>query len=115
MIALCSNCFCRWFSLQKPEKIYLDNPNLLIFKNSDIGTIRETFFINQLAKKFTILAPEQGNFLVDEKYLFEVGGKSKKFKQIKDISDSFVAADNIEIGFGNKIPLWLFGFMYWYE
>jgi len=99
-------------SLQKPEKIYLDNPNLLIFKNSDIGTIRETFFINQLAKKFTIIAPEQGDFLVDEKYLFEVGGKSKKFKQIKDIADSFVAADNIEIGFGNKIPLWLFGFMY---
>jgi hypothetical protein len=52
------------------------------------------------------------DFTVDERYIFEVGGKNKSFKQIKDISDSFVVADDIEIGFGNKIPLWLFGFVY---
>ena len=50
--------------------------------------------------------------LVDEKYTIEIGGKNKNFNQIKDISHSFIVADDIEIGFGNKIPLWLFGFLY---
>jgi len=99
-------------SLQKPDKIYLDNPNLYIYKNANIGTIRETFFINQLSKSHDIVAPKQGDFLVDNKYTFEVGGKSKGFEQIKDLPNSFVVADDIEIGFGNKIPLWLFGFLY---
>ena len=54
----------------------------------------------------------RGDFLVDEKYIFEIGGKNKSFKQIKDMDNSFVVADDIEIGFGNKIPLWLFGFLY---
>ena len=53
-----------------------------------------------------------GDFLVDEKYLVEVGGKNKSFKQIKDLPDSYVAADDIEAGFGAKVPLWLFGFLY---
>jgi hypothetical protein len=55
---------------------------------------------------------DKGDFLVDEKYIFEIGGKNKSFEQIKDIQNSFVVADDIEIGFGNKIPLWLFGFLY---
>jgi hypothetical protein len=50
--------------------------------------------------------------MVEEKYLFEIGGKSKSFKQIKDLPNSFMVTDDIEVGFGNKIPLWLFGFMY---
>jgi len=56
--------------------------------------------------------PTKGDFLVNEKFTFEIGGKNKSFKQIKDISNSFVVADDIEIGSGNKIPLWLFGFLY---
>jgi hypothetical protein len=53
-----------------------------------------------------------GDFLVQDKYIFEVGGKDKNFNQIKDIENSFIVADNIEVGFGNKIPLWLMGFLY---
>ena len=99
-------------SIEKPEKIYLDNSNLLFTSKADIGTIRETFFMNQVSKEYELIAPKQGDFLVDEKYLFEVGGKNKSFKQIKDMENSFIAADEIERGFGNKIPLWLFGFLY---
>jgi hypothetical protein len=58
------------------------------------------------------LASKKGDFLVDGKYLFEIGGKSKGFNQIKELPDSYVVADDIEVGFGNKIPLWLFGFLY---
>jgi hypothetical protein len=55
---------------------------------------------------------DKGDFLVDEKYTFEIGGASKNFKQIKDVKNSFVVADDIEVGYGAKIPLWLFGFLY---
>jgi len=55
---------------------------------------------------------DRGDFLLDEKYIFEIGGKSKGFEQIKDISDSYIAADELEIGFNRKIPLYLFGFLY---
>jgi hypothetical protein len=60
----------------------------------------------------SIFSSKVGDFLVDEQYIFEIGGKNKSFEQIKDIPNSFVVADDIEIGFGNKIPLWLFGFLY---
>ncbi|MCH9739825.1 MAG: AAA family ATPase [Epsilonproteobacteria bacterium] len=98
----------------KPDKIYLNNPNLnyAYCKNSKIGTIREVFFANQLQMLHSLSIPVKGDFLVDERYLFEIGGKNKSFKQIKDIPNSFVVADDIETGFGNKIPLWLFGFLY---
>ena len=99
-------------SIEKPEKIYLDNPNLLFTSKADTGTIRETFFINQLSKDHEVVAPKSGDFLVDEKYTFEIGGKNKSFHQIKDMPNSFVASDDIERGFTNRIPLWLFGFLY---
>ena len=99
-------------SIEKPEKIYLDNTNLLFTTKADIGTVRETFFMNQLSKGHQLIAPKQGDFLVDEKFTFEVGGKNKGFKQIKDMNHSFVASDEIERGFGNRVPLWLFGFLY---
>lgn len=98
----------------KPDKIYLNNPNLnyAYCKDAKIGTIREVFFANQLQMLHTLSIPTKGDFLVDDKYLFEIGGKNKSFKQIKDIPNSFVVADDIETGFRNKIPLWLFGFLY---
>ena len=98
----------------KPSKLYLNNTNLLYAycDNIEIGTIRETFFTNQLKTNHKINYSKIGDFLVDEKYIFEIGGKNKSFKQIKDIENSFVIADDIEVGFGNKIPLWLFGFLY---
>jgi hypothetical protein len=77
-----------------------------------VGSIREEFFLNMLTFKHKVHYPKKGDFLIDEKYTFEIGGKDKSFKQIKDMQNSFVAADDIEIGFGAKIPLYLFGFLY---
>jgi len=68
--------------------------------------------MNQLSCKHEILYPKKGNFLIDNKYLFEVGGQSKNKKQINGIENSFIAADGIEYGYENKIPLWMFGFLY---
>jgi len=102
-------------SLQKPDKIYFDNPNFTYALQSDanIGAVRETFFINQLTNSGNeISLSKDGDFLVKEKSIFEVGGKNKSFEQIKGLENSYLALDEIEIGFGKKIPLWLFGFLY---
>ena len=95
----------------KPSKLYLNNTNLSFAycENQEVGTLREQFFSNQVKD---VKYSKIGDFLLDEKYIIEVGGKDKSFKQIKDIENSFVVADDIEVGFGNKVPLWLFGFLY---
>ena len=100
--------------VQKPAKIYLNNTNLLYAycENSEIGTVRETFFANQVASQYRIHISKQGDFVLSKKYTIEIGGKEKGFNQIKDVRDSYIAADNIKISFGNKVPLWLFGFLY---
>jgi len=101
--------------LSKPSKIFLGNPNLAFAlgeNNLNEGNLRETFFFNQLSAVSKVCAAAKGDFTVNRKYIFEVGGKGKKFTQIAGIPDSFIAADDIEMGFGNKIPLWLFGFLY---
>ena len=100
--------------LVKPAKIYMNNTNLIYAYGDDCkaGTIRETFFANQLRVKHRLNIPKQGDFIVDDKFIFEVGGKNKSFEQIKDVSGSYIAADEIEVGSGNKIPLWLFGLLY---
>lgn len=101
--------------LQKPDKLFLENTNLafmLAKNNANKGNLRETFFLNQLSAVHTVAYPKIGDFIVDDKYLFEVGGQYKTQKQIEGIKDSHIAADDIEYGFGNKIPLWLFGFLY---
>jgi len=101
--------------LQKPTKLYLNNTNLMFILQNDsvnIGTLREIFFANQLKYKHTLSLPQFGDFLIDNKYIIEIGGKDKSFKQIEGIENAYVAADDIEFGFGNKIPLWLFGFLY---
>ncbi|MDP3120666.1 MAG: AAA family ATPase [Sulfuricurvum sp.] len=98
--------------LEKPEKIYLSNTNLLSITTPEIGTVRETFFLNVLNILHEVTYPQKGDFLVDNTYLFEIGGKNKGFTQIKDIENSFVASDDIEVGYKNKIPLWIFGFLY---
>ena len=97
----------------KPEKIYLNNTNLHYgyCSEAQIGTIREVFFMS-MNFEHNITIPKKGDFLINDKYTFEVGGKNKGFKQIRDVQNSFVVADDIEIGSGNKIPLWLFGFLY---
>lgn len=101
--------------INKPEKIYLNNPNLvntLSDIQSNQGTLRETFFINQLQVLHNINWSAKSDFLVDNKYTFEIGGKNKTRKQIAGIENAWVAADNIEYAQQNKIPLWLFGFLY---
>lgn len=102
-------------NLSRPEKIYCANSNLMhaMVSNPNAGTIRETFFVNQLRSMgHAVNCPEQGDFLVDGSLLFEVGGEKKRFTQIKDIPSSYVVSDNLEVGYGNRIPLWLFGFLY---
>ncbi len=102
-------------SLNKPDKIWLHNTNLnyaFASKQPDIGNLRETFFLSQLSNLHQINLPKQGDFLVDKKYVFEIGGKSKQNKQIDTLENAFIAKDMIEIGALNQIPLWLFGFLY---
>ena len=101
--------------LSKPEKLFLGDTNLMnaLVPHPNSGAIRETMFASQLrAANHKVVAPLTGDFLVDGKYLFEIGGPGKGFDQIKDIPNSFVVQDGVETGFGNKIPLWLFGFLY---
>jgi hypothetical protein len=76
------------------------------------GTLRETFFANQLTAVARLTIPEQGDFLVNDQYCFEVGGKHKTNDQIKGVENAALALDGIEIGFKNTLPLWLFGFLY---
>lgn len=100
--------------LVNPEKIYLGNTNLMyaLSPKIEVGTLRETFFIDQCASVGTVQMPPKGDFLVNDKYLFEVGGDSKSFDQIADIPDSYLAIDGIETGYGARIPLWMFGLLY---
>lgn len=104
----------RFKSMQKPDKLYLANTTLFssLCLEHKIGTIRESFFASQVSVKSSLYYVDKGDFLVDEKYTVEIGGKNKGFEQIKDIDNSFVVADGLEVGFKNKLPLWLFGFLY---
>lgn len=101
--------------LAKPEKVYLHHPNLLYTLspgNTNAGTLRESFFYNQVNNTEKVKFAKKGDFTVNNRLVFEVGGKDKNFDQIKEIPNSYIAADDIEYGFGHKIPLWLFGFLY---
>ena len=109
--------------MSKPEKLFMQNTNIsyALTKKVDIGSAREAFFVNQIKNYFAsqnrfideaIFVAKKGDFWVDATYTFEIGGKNKSFKQIKDMKNSYVGADDIEVGFKNKIPLWLFGFLY---
>lgn len=101
-------------NLSRPDKIYINNPTMMyaLTPKVDTGTLRETFFCNQLSQDHDVRYPKAGDFLVDRKYLFEVGGKGKNFDQIKDIPNSYLAVDNTEVGHRNRIPLWMFGLLY---
>jgi hypothetical protein len=101
--------------LQKPDKIYLENTNFqyaLASKNTEKGSIRETFLVNQLSYQYQVEYVDQGDFLIDRTYTLEVGGSGKTKKQIQGIPNSFIVSDDLEYGTGTKIPLWMFGFLY---
>ncbi|NCO02317.1 MAG: AAA family ATPase [Epsilonproteobacteria bacterium] len=109
--------------MAKPEKLFMQNTNIsyAITASLDTGSAREAFFVNQIKNALfsqtrliddRIFSSKKGDFLVNDKYTFEVGGKNKDFSQIKDIKNSYLVLDDIEVGYGAKIPLWLFGFLY---
>jgi uncharacterized protein len=101
--------------LQKPDKLFLDNGNLIYTfspQNVNTGNLRETFFINQLDYRHTVEYAEEGDFRVNSIHTFEIGGKNKSSGQLPAAGSNWIAADDIEYGTGNKIPLWLFGFLY---
>ncbi len=104
--------------IRKPGKIYLNNTNLLsaihgsLKLENDVGSIRETFFINQVGSRYKVLLHDKGDFLVDNQYVIEVGGKGKNDKQIRGTKEAYLAIDDISIGFSHKIPLYLFGLLY---
>ena len=101
--------------LVKPEKIYLQNPNYIYAlsgEKTEIGNVRETFFYNQLHVYYKVNYSEETDFLIDNKHSFEIGGRNKSQRQIKSLNNAFLALDDMETGFRNEIPLWLFGFLY---
>jgi len=105
---------------RKPAKLFMANTNLLrtvggrLQPEDPIGTVRENFFISQFAgvKKYHVRAAPKGDFIVDDEYLFEVGGRAKSQHQIQEHQNGFIVKDDIETGYGNIIPLWMFGFLY---
>ena len=102
-------------SFEHPAKIYLQNTNLchVIAKGyENIGTIRETFLLNMFYRTHHITLPINGDFLIDKKIVLEVGGANKSSKQIREHQMAFIIQDNLEVGIGNKIALWIFGFLY---
>lgn len=102
-------------NLAKPEKIYMHNTNILkvvASENFNTGTVRETFFLNQTSTTETVNYSKQTDFIVNHKFSFEIGGKKKSRKQIRNIENSYIVKDNIDNGITNIIPLWLFGFLY---
>ncbi|MCD4696703.1 MAG: AAA family ATPase [Bacteroidales bacterium] len=101
--------------LQKPDKLFLDNPNLFFALNPGIvntGSLRETFTVNQLSVKHEVDLHKEADFLVDDKYIIEVGGKNKEGYQVSGLDNAFLFLDDIEVGYKNRIPLWLLGFLY---
>ncbi len=115
--AITRNLYSSWKSpksVAKPNKILFANTDIMttLSRVNDIGTIRETFAASMLTPYHTIYEPPTGDFLIDEKYLFEVGGKNKTFKQVANIPNSFIVADEEETCIGNRIPLWILGFLY---
>lgn len=101
--------------MQKPDKIYIHNPNMLnaLTQKCPIGTVRECFVVNQLSVNHTVeYGKTVGDFKVDGKYTFEVGGEGKTFAQIAGVPDSFILADSLEFSVGKKLPIWLVGMLY---
>lgn len=101
-------------AVNRPDKLLLDNPNLfnVLCTAPDIGSVRESYFVSQLSHAHQVHYHDRGDFIVDEKQVFEIGGSSKDLSQLKGEPNGYVAADDMEIGSEKKIPLWLFGFLY---
>lgn len=114
ILALATSDIKNYKHLSKPDKVFLDNTNLMhvICPTVNVGNVRETFFFNQLSASHMVTIPREGDFLVDGRHLFEVGGKGKTFEQIKDEANGYLAVDDTEVGHAHRIPLWMFGLLY---
>jgi predicted AAA+ superfamily ATPase len=102
-------------TLQKPEKLYLNNTNLLyaLAENQvEKGNVRETFLLSQIKPQHDIHIPPHGDFIIDNKYILEVGGKNKTTSQIAHLKNAWVVKDDIEFPNRKSIPLWMFGLLY---
>lgn len=104
--------------IRKPGKIYLNNSNLLrainrsLKRDDDVGGVRETFFVNQVSSQHKICLHSKGDFFVDDQWIMEIGGKNKNDYQVREEKDAYLILDGMKVGFGKKIPLYLFGFLY---
>lgn len=101
-------------TVNKPDKLLLNNPNLFyaLCASPNIGAIRETFFVSQLLSSHQVHYHDKGDFVVDEKYIFEIGGAAKNGRQLENQTNAYIVADDIETGAPRQIPLWLFGMMW---
>lgn len=100
--------------VNKPDKLLLDNPNIfqVLCAKPDVGSMRESFFVSQLCYEHQIHYHDRADFIVDDNYIFDIGGAGKTGKQIREVENSYIVQDNIEVGGSKNIPLWLFGFLY---
>ena len=101
--------------LETEGKLYLNNCNQMVAlapSSTNKGTMRETFFVNSLSDEYSVALVKKGDFIIDGKYTVEIGGRNKDFSQLKNVNQAFLVCDDIERGAKNKIPLWLFGFLY---
>lgn len=115
LLNLLYSCESSVKKLQKPDKIYVENPNIMevmTFDSVNNGTVRECYMVNQLIEGHKVEYTRNGDLFIDGKITIEIGGKSKDGKQIAGVWDAYIAADNLEYAVGNKIPLWAFGFLY---
>ncbi|AEG32255.1 ATP-binding protein [Thiomicrospira cyclica] len=101
-------------AVNRPDKLLLNNPNLfsVLCANPNIGSLRESFFVSQLSLEHQVHYHDQGDFLIDDQRVFEIGGASKTKQQIKHNKQAWLAVDDMEVGHGNTVPLWLFGLLY---
>lgn len=101
-------------AVNRPDKLLLNNPNLftVLCAQPNIGSIRESFFVSQVSYQHQVHYHDQGDFLVDDQHIFEIGGANKTSRQIQQQNSAYLALDDIEVGYGNHIPLWLFGLLY---
>ncbi len=101
--------------LSKPDKVYLGNTNYafaLAGEQTNIGSVRQSFFLSQVLVKNDVTYSNKVDFLVSDTYQIEIGGKNKTKRQIAELDNAFIVLDNIEVGYGNQLPLWLFGLTY---
>jgi uncharacterized protein len=115
LISIMQSASKKLSKIQKKAKMYLQNPNIMYAlapTTSNIGTVREIFFKNMLSQNYKLTLPQEGDFLINNRWHFEVGGERKNMKQIYHKDNGYLACDGIELGMNRKIPLWLFGFCY---